>query len=67
MARVSYSINRLVVVVFLLTFANLVPQAGNQMQDRAQAVPEAPVQLAPKEPEPFDFSAPMPAMSAQDL
>jgi splicing factor 3A subunit 1 len=45
----------------------LAPQVNNQMQNQAQAAPAEPVQLAPKEPEPFDFSAPMPAMSAQDL
>lgn len=47
--------------------ASIVSQSSNQVQDHVQAVPDEPVQLAPKEPELFDFSAPMPAMSAQDL
>ncbi|KAI7905215.1 Pre-mRNA splicing factor PRP21 like protein-domain-containing protein [Cokeromyces recurvatus] len=43
-------------------------QPSNQNEEQAQATPpQEPVNLAPKEPEPFEFSAPLPAMSAQDL
>jgi splicing factor 3A subunit 1 len=32
-----------------------------------ETAPQPDVDMAPKEPEPFEFSATMPAMSAQDL
>ncbi|KAI9269557.1 Pre-mRNA splicing factor PRP21 like protein-domain-containing protein [Helicostylum pulchrum] len=45
-----------------------VPQNTGQSQDHVQEAPvERLVNLAPKEPEPFEFSAAMPSMSAQDL
>ncbi|KAF1806424.1 Pre-mRNA splicing factor PRP21 like protein-domain-containing protein [Mucor lusitanicus] len=44
------------------------PQANANAQDRVQEpVKLQPVSLAPKEPEPFEFSATMPSISAQDL
>ncbi|KAL7312060.1 SF3a splicing factor complex subunit [Mucor circinelloides] len=44
------------------------PQVNLNAQDRVQEpVKLQPVSLAPKEPEPFEFSATMPSMSAQDL
>jgi len=46
----------------------IAPQVNVNAQDRAQEpVKLQPVSLAPKEPEPFEFSATMPSMSAQDL
>ncbi|KAI8644082.1 Pre-mRNA splicing factor PRP21 like protein-domain-containing protein [Parasitella parasitica] len=45
-----------------------VPQVNGNAQERVpETVKLQPVNLAPKEPEPFEFSAIMPAMSAQDL
>ncbi|GAN07071.1 splicing factor 3A subunit 1 [Mucor ambiguus] len=44
------------------------PQVNANTQDRVQEPVELqPVNHAPKEPEPFEFSATMPSMSAQDL
>ncbi|KAI9012536.1 Pre-mRNA splicing factor PRP21 like protein-domain-containing protein [Phycomyces nitens] len=41
------------------------PQVENMKEEEMEEEPE--IRPAPKEPEPFEFSAPMPAMSAQDL
>jgi splicing factor 3A subunit 1 len=46
----------------------IVSQNANYAHDYQQDTPmEQAGSLAPKEPEPFEFSATMPAMSAQDL
>lgn len=53
---------------FFDVYKNIVPQNTGQSQDHVHEAPvERQVNLAPKEPEPFEFSATMPSMSAQDL
>lgn len=54
----------------LFFFFAVAPQANGHDQDQSQSaapVAQQPASLAPKEPEPFEFSATMPSMSAQDL
>ncbi|KAL0097763.1 Pre-mRNA splicing factor PRP21 like protein-domain-containing protein [Phycomyces blakesleeanus] len=48
-----------------LIFYCVAPQVENMKEEEMEEEPE--IRPAPKEPEPFEFSAPMPAMSAQDL
>ncbi|KAI8990103.1 Pre-mRNA splicing factor PRP21 like protein-domain-containing protein [Pilobolus umbonatus] len=43
------------------------PQKDAPTEHNEERIVEQPANLAPKEPQPFEFSATMPAMSAQDL
>lgn len=42
-------------------------KAGKEGKEDQRKTPEEDTNAPPKEPEPFEFSAQMPAMSAQDL
>ena len=51
----------------IMYFFSVSKKAGKEEKEDQQKTPEEDTNAPPKEPEPFEFSAQMPAMSAQDL
>lgn len=54
-------------VIRILILYSVTKKAGKEEKEDQQRTAEEDTNAPPKEPEPFEFSAQIPAMSAQDL